>query len=178
MTDISIGQEGGEAMRRTPSYRSRKAILVSADVELLDILKAVFIEEARLHVITTTTPELVMHLIEATLPEVVLLDVSLPEQRGWEILTALRRQPRFSELPVLILAASHQDRQQLAAQNDPWVELLFQPFDLDVVLQRIQLLIQQQEEASGERQQSETKALGGKLLPLVVSWLHLGGVGK
>ncbi|HSG09835.1 MAG TPA: response regulator [Longimicrobiales bacterium] len=38
-------------------------------------------------------------------PDLVLLDISLPEMDGLEVLTWLRRQPQLSELPVIALTA-------------------------------------------------------------------------
>jgi DNA-binding response OmpR family regulator len=177
-TDRTSGQEGRAAMRRTRTRYLGKAILVGADVELLDVIKAVLMKEAHLQVVTVIAPELVLPLIEATAPGVVLLDLNLPEQRGWELLAALRERPRFSTLPVLLLTASREDAEQIAAQNDPWADSISKPFDLDVVLQHIQRLIQPPPDGTGEPQQGEARAAGSKLLALVLHRFHQGEVGK
>ncbi len=38
-------------------------------------------------------------------PDLVLLDISLPEMDGTEVLAWIRRQPQFKELPVIALTA-------------------------------------------------------------------------
>jgi CheY-like chemotaxis protein len=38
-------------------------------------------------------------------PDLVLLDISLPEMDGTEVLAWIRRQPQFRELPVIALTA-------------------------------------------------------------------------
>jgi two-component system, response regulator len=40
----------------------------------------------------------------------VLLDLKLPKADGFEILEALKKQPRFKTLPVVVLSSSNQDR--------------------------------------------------------------------
>jgi CheY-like chemotaxis protein len=50
--------------------------------------------------------------IRSTPPDLVLLDISLPEMDGVQVLRALRTEDRFRELPVIALTAhaSHMDR--------------------------------------------------------------------
>ncbi len=120
-----------------PRRRARVAIVVDDETGLLDVLKATLTEEGRFRVVTAATPELVLPVVEATAPGIVLLDINLPGQSGWEILAALRRQERFKTLPVLIITAMQEAVQRVAALNDPWVDLILKPFDLDALLQHI-----------------------------------------
>jgi DNA-binding response OmpR family regulator len=154
------------------------AVLIGADVELLEVIKAVLMEEARFHIVTATAPELVMPLIEATAPGVIVLDLNLPEQSGWGILAALRQDARFLTLPVLLLSAVSEDAEHVAAQHDPYIELILKPFDLDAVLQRVQHLVRKQTSSVKESQDSKADAVEGTSLPSVSPRLLLGDLGK
>jgi CheY-like chemotaxis protein len=44
------------------------------------------------------------------LPHVVLLDLNLPKMGGFEVLRAIRDDPRTRQLPVVILTSSREDR--------------------------------------------------------------------
>lgn len=43
---------------------------------------------------------------DATLPDLVLLDLNLPGRDGFEVLQAIRDDPRLEQLPVIILTSS------------------------------------------------------------------------
>jgi len=49
-----------------------------------------------------------LSLIEAKRPSLVILDVMLPGQSGFEILQAIRARPALCELPVIMLTAKGQ----------------------------------------------------------------------
>jgi DNA-binding response OmpR family regulator len=129
-------------MANQPMHHPKLALVVDDEVELLDVLKAFLVEEAEFRVITAAAPELVTPLIEAAPPEVLLLDLRLPGQSGWELLATLRANPRFRTLPVLIVSAAHDLVQRATKLNDPWVDYLAKPVDLDVLLERVNKLVE------------------------------------
>lgn len=118
------------------------ALVVDDEVELLDVLKAILVEEADFRVITAALPQLVVPLIESAPPEVLLLDLGLPGQSGWEVLAGLRGNPRFKTLPVLIVSAAYDAASRVAKLNDPWVEFLPKPVDLETLLERVTSLVE------------------------------------
>lgn len=72
-------------------------------------------------------------------PDLVLLDISLPEMDGTEVLAWIRQQPQFSGLPVIALTAHAMsgDREKyLAAGFDEYVTKPI--IDEDVLLEAIQ----------------------------------------
>lgn len=137
-------------MPNQPMHHPKLALVVDDEVELLDVFKAILVEEADFRVITAATPELVIPLIEAATPEVLLLDLRLPGQSGWELLATLRANPRFRKLPVLIVSAAADLAQRATKLNDPWVDYLAKPVDLDVLLQRVQSLVDRHHQESTE----------------------------
>ena len=118
------------------------ALVVDDEVELLDVLKAVLVEEADFRVITAAAPELVVPLLETANPEVLLLDLRLPRQSGWDLLAALRANPRFRTLPVLIVSGADDLVQRARKLNDPWVDYLPKPVDLEALLERVKTLVE------------------------------------
>ena len=49
--------------------------------------------------------ETIKDLVTESTPDVILLDVMLPDGNGLEMLAGLRRHPRFSSIPVILLTA-------------------------------------------------------------------------
>ena len=126
-----------------PTTRHPKlALVVDDEVELLDVLKAILIEEADFRVITAAVPELVVPLVETAPPGVLLLDLGLPGQSGWDVLAALRQNPRFRTLPVLIVSAARDAALRVAQMNDPWLDFLAKPVDIEILLERVNKLVE------------------------------------
>ena len=165
-------------MIRPPLRHSDVAVLVGADIGLLDIIKAVLMEDAQVHVLTATAPELVLPLIQTTAPGAIVLDMNLPEQSSWSILAALRKQPHFRALPVLTLTATHEEASRVAAQHDPWVAVFLTPFDLDAIVQSVQRLAHQQLRGMRTTQQREVAPDKGASLRIVSGLLLSGDAGK
>lgn len=60
---------------------------------------------------------------------VVVLDVMMPEMDGWEALKVIRASPAGKALPVLMLTAKAQARDQAEAMRLGASEFLAKPFD-------------------------------------------------
>jgi DNA-binding response OmpR family regulator len=165
-------------MTRRPSRSPDVALVVGADTGLLEVIQALLMEETHVRVITALTAALALSLLETTAPGIVLVDLNLPGQGGWGILAALRQHPRFRTLPVLLLTAAGSDASRVASLNDPWVELLLKPLDLDALLQHIHQVVQQHRDGPRKAQPRVAAADDGTSLPTVSHLLLLGDDGK
>jgi DNA-binding response OmpR family regulator len=116
-------------------------LIVEDDLDLLDAVKGVLVEEAHIRVLTAAVPDLAMPVIEAALPAMVILDIGLPGMSGWEVLAALRQHPRFRTLPVLIVSGMPDASARVAQLQDPWVDFLAKPFNLEMLLEQVQTLV-------------------------------------
>jgi CheY-like chemotaxis protein len=65
-------------------------------------------------------------------PGVILLDLMMPVMDGWEFRTAQRGDPRYSDIPVVVLSADAESTTSLA-RLDPSAYLP-KPFELDRLL--------------------------------------------
>jgi DNA-binding response OmpR family regulator len=61
-------------------------------------------------------------------PDVLVLDVMLPGRSGYEILTDLRADPKWADLPVLVLSARGQSREREAAERAGATRFMSKPF--------------------------------------------------
>ncbi len=50
-----------------------------------------------------------LDMAESVLPDLILLDVMMPHKNGFEVCQALRAQPRFAEVRILMLTAKGRD---------------------------------------------------------------------
>ena len=83
-----------------------------------------------------------LELIRTTLPDLVILDVRLPDVSGWDILQALKLDPKTSTIPVLVCSAAVQELRGLESQLARMgVDVLIKPFAIDTLLEKVKALI-------------------------------------
>ncbi len=94
-----------------------EVLIVEDDLALLDVLERQLLE-AGLRVRRATTGEQAIALTRVRPPSLIVLDVSLPRGDGFEVVEALRGEPRLAGLPVLVytvhdLTSQQRDRLKL-----------------------------------------------------------------
>jgi CheY-like chemotaxis protein len=75
------------------------------------------------------------------LPSLVLLDLSLPVLRGFEVLAWMREQPEFKKLPVVIFSASDLESDRKKALEMGANEYVVKPMDMTQVSTLLQQLL-------------------------------------
>ena len=74
-------------------------------------------------------------------PDIVVLDYMLPGKTGMEILTELREDPEFQDLPILMLTARGQSRDRAQAERAGVNRFMTKPFSNTEVLHAIRDLV-------------------------------------
>ncbi|MCL2718819.1 MAG: response regulator [Lachnospiraceae bacterium] len=67
-------------------------------------------------------------LLEHIKPDLILLDINMPEINGFEILEKLKANPRFCEIPVMILSARDDRESILKAMKLGAVDFIIKPY--------------------------------------------------
>ncbi|MBE0689542.1 MAG: response regulator, partial [Anaerolineae bacterium] len=92
------------------------------------------LEAAGYVVIETHEGAQALELAAGLIPDVILLDMSLPDMDGWEVLRSLRANPDTQFIPVVIFSAYPQDGQAEMADIAGYVE---KPATADAILQGV-----------------------------------------
>lgn len=71
-------------------------------------------------------------------PSLVILDIMMPGQSGWEVLDQLQFDAQTSDIPIIISTAVKSTASRLRGQR---FELLRKPFDIDVLLSKVEAAI-------------------------------------
>lgn len=74
-------------------------------------------------------------------PEIIILDVMLPGRSGYDILSDLRADPDTSEIPVLMLTARGQKKDQELAARVGANRFMTKPFSNAEVLEAVRALV-------------------------------------
>jgi two-component system, cell cycle response regulator len=88
---------------------------------------------------TATSGREVLELLAAApeCPDLLLLDVMMPELTGVEVLRSIRDEPRWVDIPVVLITATSDGGLPVSALRDGAVDFLTKPFRLDELLARV-----------------------------------------
>ena len=78
-------------------------LLIEDDPLLIDIYSTK-LKESGFEVTVAEDGEKGLKSLEGTMPDLVLLDIVLPKQNGWEVLSKIRQNDRFKGLKVVLLS--------------------------------------------------------------------------
>jgi CheY-like chemotaxis protein len=71
--------------------------------------------------------------------QLVLLDVMMPIMNGWQMLQAMRAEPAFAAIPVMLMTAADNVRERALQQGA--VAYMPKPLDLDKLLDIVQYYV-------------------------------------
>ena len=102
----------------------------------------------------------------AALPDLVIADVMMPGVDGFAMVEALRERPRTECIPIIMLTARAEERDQIEGLDEGADAYVTKPFDADVLRAQINRLIQSRrtlrnrlaEAAEGEGRRSRERA--------------------
>lgn len=75
-------------------------------------------------------------------PDIVLLDCSMPEMDGYEVLTQLRKEPKFMNLPVIMLTAMSGENEEIKGFSLGLDDYITKPFKSAVLLARVRTILE------------------------------------
>jgi len=73
----------------------------------------------------------------ARMPDLVLLDINMPKKNGIEVLEAMKKEPRWQSLPVIMLTTSHREEDVVRAYEKGACSYIHKLVDLDQFKQLI-----------------------------------------
>lgn len=71
--------------------------------------------------------------VERHVPDIVFLDLNMPGVPGFELLTYLRRDPRFERVPVVVVTVDDQPETAQRAQDTGALATLVKPVDFETM---------------------------------------------
>ncbi|MFO8155330.1 MAG: response regulator [Pseudomonadota bacterium] len=77
---------------------------------------------------------------DAPRPGLILLDLNMPRMNGYEFMTALRGEPGFADIPVVVLTTSDVERDVEATRDHGAADYIVKPVDMDAFCHRMSRL--------------------------------------
>jgi len=125
--------------------KKRKTIfLVDDDLTNLTIGKKALVD--LYNVFTLSSGALMMELLENITPDLILLDVNMPEMNGYEVISKLKEKETTASIPVIFLTARREEESELQGFNLGAIDYIMKPFSISILLKRIEVHLQSEEE--------------------------------
>ena len=116
-----------------------RVLAVDDDKDILELISITLGQQYEVVVLADATAALEM--IEMAEPDLLILDIMMPKVTGYHILETLRKDPRTSFLPVVILSAKDSARDQKYGYKLGASIYLTKPFMEDELLGHIHQLL-------------------------------------
>lgn len=116
--------DGGIEVFNTPNGQlnsSQVILLVEDEVSVRDMLHRV-LEGAGHLVVDTQAGSQALELAVGLLPNLIILDVYLPDQNGWDVLRTLKQLPETAAIPVVICTADDDARHAKALGAEAYLQ--------------------------------------------------------
>jgi len=88
-------------------------------------------------VYTLSSPELMFNLLGTITPNLILLDLLMPETSGFDVLKQLKADPRYSDIPVLIITGRSEEETEDLCKDLGALGFIRKPFSKSVLLDRV-----------------------------------------
>jgi len=116
-------------------------MLVDDDAELGKMLRTYFALEGFAARTATNRAEIVAALRQAPVPDLVLLDVTLPDADGFEVLAKMRQHPALKGVPVIMLTAKATREGVLKGLLSGADGYLTKPFEIDTLMRAVRAVL-------------------------------------
>lgn len=121
----------------------RHQILIADDRASSRELLHLVLERAGYEVIEAEDGQVALERARANPPDLILLDLQMPVMDGYQVLAALRSEPRFQTLPILALTASAMRGDRERILDAGFTDYLAKPAGPDLLRETVARLLAQ-----------------------------------
>lgn len=127
----------------------KQILIVDDSVEYLNFMQLLLRTEGFSAEVASSVAAMEQQL-EATTPDLIISDVRMPGNQAFAVLDRLQSEERTRAIPVLLCTGAVQEvRERAGLLDSDRIDVLFKPFDIDVLLGRITRLCQRERLARG-----------------------------
>ena len=120
-------------------------LLVEDESELRDFLTSVF-EENGYRTISVNAGKKAFEVLESFKPNLMILDHNLPDIKGSQILSRIKNDAKYADLPVMFLTAVSNEDNIVSAFDMGADDYIEKPFSVNILLRRIKAVLNRYQE--------------------------------
>ena len=118
----------------------KKILVVDDEPDLVEFVK-LRLEANNYDVLVAEDGEQALEVMAKTTPDLILLDIVLPKMDGHKVCEVIKKDPKFANIPVLMLTAKDREEDIKLAKKCGAEGYMIKPFDAQVLLFDIKSLL-------------------------------------
>ena len=95
------------------------------------------LKKAGYAVTTAENAEDAQRRLEQAKPDLILMDVVMPGQNGFQLTRAISRDPRYADVPIIMCTSKNQETDKVWGMRQGARDYIVKPVDADVLLGKI-----------------------------------------
>jgi len=119
---------------------SQRILIVDDDKQIVRLVRA-YLEQAGFQVFTAYDGGIALHIIRRERPDLVVLDLMLPDQDGWDITRTIRADPTLAGTPIIMLTARIEDADKIVGLELGADDYITKPFSPREVVARVRAVL-------------------------------------
>jgi len=92
---------------------------------------------SRYEVYPAESSEIMFKTLEKIKPDIIILDINMPDVNGYDIITKLKEDERYSKIPVVFLTSSHDRKSVLKGLSLGAIDYIVKPFETSNMIECI-----------------------------------------
>jgi diguanylate cyclase (GGDEF)-like protein len=118
-----------------------KILVIDDEVFLREMISDIF-SHAGYNVITAQNGNEGLDKIYSEMPDLVLLDCAMPVMDGYEVLAKIKKEPRFQNLPVIMLTANATENDEIKGLSLGLDDYITKPFKTPILVARVKTILE------------------------------------
>lgn len=117
------------------------SVLIADDnPQILELLEA-YLDPLPLRVLTARDGQETLDIVRQQRPDLILLDIMMPRRSGFEVCRILKRDPRYQDLPIIMVTALNEVADMERARESGADHYLSKPVNKLELLDRVRQLL-------------------------------------
>ncbi len=134
-----------------PSTTTQQILVVDDDHDIVRLVRA-YLEKAGYRVLTAYDGETALHILRHDRPALVVLDLMLPDQDGWDVTRTVRSDSALAATPILMLTARIDDTDKIIGLELGADDYVTKPFNPREVVARVRSILRRSQGNNTPRQ--------------------------
>ncbi len=123
-----------------PDINSSLILLVD-DSEVSNFLMQSILEDRGYSILSVSNGKDALDLLKQQQPDLIILDIMMPEMNGFGVLESVKKIEATAKIPVIILTARNNLKDQEKALSMGAADYVIKPIDIEDVLERVNNLV-------------------------------------